>query len=552
MLNMLPNEVEDKIRRYGSVQTLKQMLFDNQNNEELFGDILEMISYVAFMEDVYRCENPKEIIKILNTIVKSPEAYERCAKCRNLFVTFDDKMRRLYARELSANLTNLNNIPSELINKEFTGKYGIETIDLTNSKYLLAYHSVSIKEKIEDLVNGIASGTKSIVSLTLAGSRNQSIFKEDRMIVATDIVPEELFIFTATNDVCSNGCVRNYNCDIDISRIKFRSRGAYETSASFTRSCPETVVYREGLKFKYIILPGGRAPTEEELECAHKYGMKFVITEKLKRNVKNPKPIPKSNKMMNIEPISSHKEELEQMRGFLLNNKEKTPRKIAIFANVNGVYESTLSILEAIRKQGITEIYSLGDNIGLGPTPKEVMDLLNEYNVKSLRGDQELSVLGLTDTIKGYLEKNGRYKETVRNSLWTRKQLTDEQIKRIKSFPERMIIKIGGKKIMLSHYIRDYNTNEQRKIPDEIDRVFQGHVHYEGEDDKVTTLRGAGIGGEKGTAKYIVLTEKSEGGYDIEVRCVAYDERITNYDIIESNIDDIDKDKISSWIGVKR
>ena len=112
-----------------------------------------------------------------------------------------------------------------------------------------------------------------------------------------------------------------------------------------------------------------------------------------------------------------------------------------------------------------------------------------------------------------------------------------------------MVIDIGDKKVMLSHYMRDYNTNEQREIPDEIDRVFQGHIHAAGEEGKITTLRGAGIGGEKGVAKYIVLTEKPGGGYDVDVNGVMYDERITNYDIIESDMNDIDKDKITSWIG---
>ena len=542
MLNMSPSDVDGKITRYGSIKDLKQMLFDNRGNEELFGDILEMMAYVAFMEEVYNCEEPNEILRILNTILKYPNIYRECVRCKNLFATFDDKMNKLYAKELRANMTDLNNLPNELIDKDFTRRYGIETIDLSNSKYLLAYHTVSNKEKIEDLVNGIASGANPVISLTLSGSRNQNVYGLNRMIVATDIVPEELFILTSTSNACSNGCVKRYGCDIDTSRLKMKSSGAYETSASFNYSNPETLVCREGLKFKYIVLPDGRAPTKNELEYAHKYGMKFVITQDLKTMVKNPKPIPKFAKVKSKEPIVSHKEELSKMRELLLKNKEKKPRKIAIFADPHGLYEPTLAILEDIRMQGITEIYSLGDNIGTGPNPKEVMDLLEEYNVKSIRGDQELCVLGLTDTLKKYLEGN---EKIIKNSLWTRRQLTEEQIERIKSFPERMIIKIGGKKIMLSHYMRDYNTDELLDIPKGVTRVFQGHSRYTEYRDQIKSIPRA----SNGKANYIIVEEKPNGGYYITSWVVSFNPKQVQYDIIESDLPMDDKDKISHWVS---
>ena len=544
MFSMTYPGIDYKISKYGSVKSLKQMLFDNRNNDELFGDILEMMAYVALMEDVYNCDNSKDIRRILNTIMKYPEAYRLCARCKNIFATFDEKMDKLYAKELSANLTDLSSIPEELINKEFTNRYGIETIDLSNSKYLLAYHTVSDREKIEDLVNGIASGDNPIVSLTLSGSRNQKVYSQDRIIVATDVVPEESFIVTSTRNLCSNGCVRRYSCDINTSRLLVKSNGAYATSASFTESNSETLACREGLKFKYIILPGGRAPTEKELNDAHKYGMKFVITQELKTIVKNPKPIPKFTKTKNNESMLSYREELSKMREILLKSKEKTPRRIAIFTALNGLYEPTLAILEDMRKKGITEIYSLGDNIGLGPNPKEVMDLLEEYNVKSVRGDHELGVLGLTDTLKRYLESENVYDFVVRNSHWTRGQLTEEQIEKIKSFPERMIVKIGGKKIMLSHHMKDYNTGKSFDLPKGV-RVFQGHLRNLKFHSQIVPIPRS----TAGEARYIIFEERPNGGYDIDHRTVVYNSKQTQYDIIESDLPEDDKNKISHWIN---
>ena len=66
-----------------------------------------------------------------------------------------------------------------------------------------------------------------------------------------------------------------------------------------------------------------------------------------------------------------------------------TGRQIAVLTDVHGLLEPLQAALDDISKRGITEIYSLGDNIGVGPSPSEVMDLLLEYGVKSIAGNSE-------------------------------------------------------------------------------------------------------------------------------------------------------------------
>lgn len=55
-------------------------------------------------------------------------------------------------------------------------------------------------------------------------------------------------------------------------------------------------------------------------------------------------------------------------------------RKIAIFTDAHALLEPTQAALEDMYRRGITEIYSLGDNIGVGPNPSEVIDLLEDYS----------------------------------------------------------------------------------------------------------------------------------------------------------------------------
>ena len=178
-----------------------------------------------------------------------------------------------------------------------------------------------------------------------------------------------------------------------------------------------------------------------------------------------------------------------------------------------------------------------------------IMMTLELYGVKSLKGNHELYATIGVDVFRKHLEATGSYNSALRNSLWTKGKLTPLQIEKIKALPEDMVIEIGGKKVMLSHYMKDYNTGKEKNVPENISDVFQGHVHFETKKDRINTLQGAGIGGKRGEASYVVLTEKPFGGYDIEVRHVKYDYMSTHYDIIESDLSRADMEKIDDWIG---
>lgn len=49
--------------------------------------------------------------------------------------------------------------------------------------------------------------------------------------------------------------------------------------------------------------------------------------------------------------------------------------KIAVFTDIHGNYEALKVIIEDIQKEKINNIICLGDTIGIGPNPKECLDL---------------------------------------------------------------------------------------------------------------------------------------------------------------------------------
>ena len=275
-----------------------------------------------------------------------------------------------------------------------------------------------------------------------------------------------------------------------------------------------------------------------------------------------------------------------------------TGRCIGIINDVHSLLEPTKACLEDMKNKGITEIYSLGDNVGVGPSPKEIMDLFNEYNVKSIAGNSEDYItLGLAP-FKSYFTK-----EKEESYLWTLSNLDSYEIGIIKLYPHFIDLTLGGKKISLCHFANDCrfdyiknstwtyqanynygidaykqflytNSDEQkhdiankikflgenseeakglisamneplfngRKVTD-YDSIFQGHVHFEmierGRNTTFYTLRAVGMayGNDPiDTASYVILREKRNNqGFDVQKVLVKFDRRRLENEILNSD-----------------
>ena len=251
-------------------------------------------------------------------------------------------------------------------------------------------------------------------------------------------------------------------------------------------------------------------------------------------------------------------------------------RQIAIFTDVHSLIDPLESILNDIKTRGIKEIYSLGDNIGAGPNPNEVIELLKKNNVKSVAGNAEYYA---TIGVAPFMNYFSALKIASRD--WTNSKITDENMEFIKKLPSTIEIELGGKKIALCHFTSDTridfvlhstwayqdaieygdkayelfyytNSDEQKKdilknkdnlkafydgfrssyidplffgkSPFEYDYVIQGHVHFKSIVKSPTTIfYTVGMAYcEKNKGTYIILNEKEEG-FDIEEVYVTFD-----------------------------
>ena len=90
-------------------------------------------------------------------------------------------------------------------------------------------------------------------------------------------------------------------------------------------------------------------------------------------------------------------------------------------------------------KRGISEIYSLGDNIGLGPNPSEVFDMLESYGVNSIMGNSEYYCTLGTEPFS-YLNQ-----DRLNAQEWTENKLGSDRINKMKLWTPSQDILVGDK-----------------------------------------------------------------------------------------------------------
>lgn len=546
--------LQEKLTTYGNTEEMIKLQFNNRQHENINSLASTIEIYTSLIEEIISCNNKSNLIELCQNILTN---FEQVSKLFTTKINYDEQMQKLYGLEIETNLTKINDKSSHnsVINEELTKEYGVETYDFSNKEYVLLAHTVN--ENITnylDIITGHSSGEQNFISLVPISYRNQVYYGRGAgLILGYDIMPVDNFVCSSTINLGSNSYIENNSSQV---KTTFREqRGILETSnPKFTNA--EILCFREGLVPNYIILPNGRKPTELEITVAKQGHLKFAITQELEKSIKNPIKIP--HDLTEISKQEKEIAELKQLKEKLINSIKlsNTPRKIAIISDPHALFEPTLAVLEDARKQGITEIYSLGDNIGTGPNPREVLDLLDKYNVKSITGNHELYITKGIDTFKEHLDKTYSYQSSSNNSNWTKSQLTPKQINNLKLYPKARELTLGSKKILLCHSIRGFNSEKLIINPADYDRIFQGHIHFrEIGKSSIETLRGVGIGysaHDINQAYYLILTENPEGGFNIKEQLVPFDIDNLESSINISTLSEKDKSKITRWTSPGR
>ena len=593
----------------GGTKTLLTLKEVNKSNKKFTEFIDELLKFSKVVDAVNTSNNIETLRNILKYfIIDHPE---NLLIIESSFINFQKNIQKLFELDAKLNLTKLDSdVAKSLINPELSQKYGGVVYDFSKVNYCLYAHILSRSEKVEDLINGEANSKRNFLSVSPISYLGQKYyFDKTSPTFAIDKIPTGSFIHSSLINMGTNYNIKNNS--VEVKELNRTERGILETSA-VTMTNSEVLLYREGVKVSGIILPGGRIPSEEELVYHEKYNLPFIITQNPMETINNVKRVFDLNEVeFSYTQVPKELDDILSTLTTRININKKsnvyTGREIAIITDAHSLYEPTLAVLEEIRKRGITEIYSLGDNVGVGPNPHEVLGLLEDYNVKSIAGNSEYyNTLGIEPFT--YFDDAKR-----ENQEWTYNKLSASDIKTLKLYKPSIDLSIGNQNVALCHFANDirwdylgnnstwtyqrnfkvdssskqflYTNSKEanRKIEDIIehanlddpkvkgyidalnnplfggkkvtdyDAVIQGHVHFALDDKlfttKIASLRAVGMGHAKndfGDACYYVLKEKCDGTFDIEKRLIDFNKNIMLANIVSSDIPH--KEKILKFV----
>jgi putative phosphoesterase len=211
--------------------------------------------------------------------------------------------------------------------------------------------------------------------------------------------------------------------------------------------------------------------------------------------------------------------------------------KVALIGDAHGNLHALEAVLREIRRRRVDAIWNLGDAVGYGPFPEEVVVRLRQAGALSIAGNFDLRVL----------DADPRDPEAGRTSVdkwiapvWAHENLSPSSLRYLASLPRERRLFAEGRKILLIHGSPASNTErlEPTASPDRLaelatmaraELVLFGHSHipFVRQADGVTFVNPGGVGrSDDGDprASYAVLDAR-KGGVRVTHHRVTYDLR---------------------------
>jgi putative phosphoesterase len=123
--------------------------------------------------------------------------------------------------------------------------------------------------------------------------------------------------------------------------------------------------------------------------------------------------------------------------------------KVALIGDVHANLPALEAVLAHAREAGVQEIWHVGDFVGYGAFPDEVVQRLQRGDVKNIVGNYDLKALK-------FKEKRDKWRKSKRPEKWLAfkwayENLSKESRKYLRSLPREIRMEVAGKRILLTH-----------------------------------------------------------------------------------------------------
>ncbi|MFZ5596031.1 MAG: metallophosphoesterase family protein [Bacillota bacterium] len=162
--------------------------------------------------------------------------------------------------------------------------------------------------------------------------------------------------------------------------------------------------------------------------------------------------------------------------------------KIAVFADVHGNLYSLEAVLKDIESKGIDRVYCVGDLVGYGPRPNEVVQLIRSKRIPTVMGNYD-DAIGNMRLICGCDYKDEEFLRLGQKSIaWTGENTGDENKAWLSGLPSEIRETFNGHRVLFVHgspgALNEYlyeNTSEeyldQLLKENSADILVCGHTH---------------------------------------------------------------------------
>ncbi|NWG09742.1 MAG: metallophosphoesterase family protein [Nitrososphaerales archaeon] len=216
-------------------------------------------------------------------------------------------------------------------------------------------------------------------------------------------------------------------------------------------------------------------------------------------------------------------------------------QELAVISDIHGNLDALDAVLKSMGKKSI---YCLGDLVGYGANPNEVIEWAKDHGVKCVMGNHEYAVVTGDASWFNW--------DAQRAVFWTRSNLKRENLEFIRSLPKRMDLKIDDFRILLVHgspndpifeYVMPESHNELFDYylsNNRVQVVGLGHTHipFMYRSDRGVVFNPGSVGQPRSgdpRACYAVLTI-GKGEVEVEHKLVEYDIHSAAEKIIRANL----------------
>ena len=123
--------------------------------------------------------------------------------------------------------------------------------------------------------------------------------------------------------------------------------------------------------------------------------------------------------------------------------------RIALIGDVHANLPALEAVLAHAEQQGVEAVWNVGDFVGYGAFPDEVVQRLRRIGALSITGNYDLKVLKFRRKREKWRESKHPLK--FHAFQWTYANLTKKSRKYLRALPQEIRLEIAGKRILLTH-----------------------------------------------------------------------------------------------------